>query len=274
MIVPVYKPIGASTHQLAALVGACYQEKATHTGTLDPMADGVVIVLTGQDRFQKEKLARQWKTYQFEVLVGVKTDSHDLLGLPQLSLSTLRKVHQMDDQKIITNIKSILPNYLGQQTQKRPRFSAKRIGGKSAFDKAKENKQFDAGTQRVYVHDIKLIDSKRYNLPTLQKEVIEKLQTVTGDFRQKQILQEWNKLFQNLASSGENQSGLLLTLEARVGRRTYIRALVRDIFQELKLPATTFSLTRTINGPYNISDCVCFSAHILPKGIGKNDQKV
>ncbi len=81
MIIPVYKPLGSSTHLLAKKTGDIYQTKATHTGTLDPMANGVVVVLTAEDRFKKSKLANWKKTYEFEILWGATTDSHDLLGL-------------------------------------------------------------------------------------------------------------------------------------------------------------------------------------------------
>ena len=45
MVIPIYQPLGASTHQIAKRIGEKYGEKATHTGTLDPLAEGVVIVL-------------------------------------------------------------------------------------------------------------------------------------------------------------------------------------------------------------------------------------
>ena len=69
MILPIYQHQGSSSHMLARQVGQQYGEKATHTGTLDPMAEGVLIVLTGQDRFNKSKYTDWQKVYKIEELV-------------------------------------------------------------------------------------------------------------------------------------------------------------------------------------------------------------
>ncbi len=81
MIFSLWKPIGRSTHLFVKSYGDRIGERITHTGSLDPMAEGVVVVLTGEDRFLKEKYSNSDKEYEFEILIGVSTDSHDLLGL-------------------------------------------------------------------------------------------------------------------------------------------------------------------------------------------------
>jgi tRNA pseudouridine55 synthase len=125
MLIPVYKPLGSSSHQLAKKVGETYGEKATHTGTLDPMAEGVLVVLTGEDRFKKTEYSHWQKTYQFKVLVGFETDTHDLLGL----------IKNIDHKKINQPVfEKNLKSFIGRQQQLVPKFSAQRINGQSGFD--------------------------------------------------------------------------------------------------------------------------------------------
>lgn len=58
-----------------------YGVKTAHTGTLDPMAEGVIIVLLGEERYKKYELAGLKKTYEFEISFGFETDTFDGLGL-------------------------------------------------------------------------------------------------------------------------------------------------------------------------------------------------
>ena len=247
MILPVYKPIGASTHLLAQKAGEIYQTKATHTGTLDPMANGVVIVLTGQDRFRKSTIANWKKQYQFEILWGVTTDSHDLLGL-----TTAVDQQKYDQNQIAVQIESVLPKFTGIIQQQLPKFSAQRIDGESYFDKAKRKETFTPRSEEVKIHNLKLTNTYLVNKVQLQQQLENKIRLVTGDFRQKQILNNWQQTIPQLPEK------LVITkLHSTTSKRTYVRALVRDIAQQLQQPATTFSLTRTKNGQFAIKDCVC-----------------
>ena len=150
MIIPVYKPLGASTHLLAKKVGDIHQTKATHTGTLDPMANGVVIVLTAEDRFKKSELSDWKKTYEFEILWGISTDSHDLLGLTT----------QIDQKQIdVEKLEETLPKFTGKILQQLPKFSAQRINGESYFDQAKKQTTFTPRSENIQIHSLKLKNS-------------------------------------------------------------------------------------------------------------------
>lgn len=110
MIIPVYQPLGSSTHVLAQKVGKIYNSKATHTGTLDPMADGVILVLTGKDRFDKQIHTDAQKTYHFSILWGVQTDSLDLLGL--IKKVDINHASQLEKTNIPDTIKKLQPTHL------------------------------------------------------------------------------------------------------------------------------------------------------------------
>jgi len=243
MIIPVYKPIGASTHLLAKKAGDIYQTKATHTGTLDPMASGVVVVLTAEDRFEKSELADWKKIYEFEILWGVATDSHDLLGL-----TTQTSQAQINLKKI----KEVLPKFIGNINQQLPQFSAKRIDGQSYFDKAKQQIKFTPKSEKVQIHYLELLNSYTINRLEFQNKIEKNVSLVQGDFRQKEILENWGQAIRQLPEE------LIITkLITTTSKKTYIRALVRDISRQLQIPATTYSIARTKNGSYSIKDCVC-----------------
>lgn len=247
MIIPIWKTIGQSTHMLAKEVGG--EEKATHTGSLDPMAEGVVIVLSGEDRFKKPEYTKLIKTYQFEVLFGVNTDSHDLLGL-QSNLTQM----QLNLNKTKDRLVSLLPSYTGKQKQLQPRFSSQRINGQSAFDFAKENKKINLKENTINVFSLDIIDHKEVELNILKKDILEKISHIVGDFRQKEIIKQWSETFQTL-SENNIKTLPILKIEATVSKRTYIRSLIRDFSNDLNIPATTYTIIRTKNGGFTKEDC-------------------
>ena len=249
MIIPVYKPLGASTHQLAAAVGARCGEKATHTGTLDPMAEGVVVVLTGADRFAKQQCAEWQKTYRFEMLFGVTTDSLDLLGLPNVL-----QPPQITTEHLRSELQRVMPQFIGELQQTLPDFSAKRISGESFFDRARRGEKLPPSSEQIQIYTLELLEVRQAELFELQETIKNNIASVTGDFRQAQIFQAWEATFQELQSSGESKL-FIASLEARTSKRAYIRALVRDLAASLALPATTFTIIRTQNGPYTTAEC-------------------
>ena len=79
-IIPLWKPVGISTHHFTRQCAQILQVKCAHTGVLDPFAQGVILVLPGEHRFLKEEFTQGLKTYQTRFILGLQTDSLDLLG--------------------------------------------------------------------------------------------------------------------------------------------------------------------------------------------------
>jgi len=234
MIIPIYQPLGSSTHLLARKIGEIYKTKATHTGTLDPMAEGVVVVLTDQDRFLKSTLSDWQKTYEFKIVWGVSTDTHDLLGkIETEDLAVQPDMHALED---------IQTTFLGPQLQEIPTFSAKR-------------------SQEVQFSNITIFDLAHTSTQLISaQEIVVQLNQVipklTNDFRQESILKNWHNWFKTLPNQEKTQL-LITTHTARTSKRTYIRGLVRDLSIKIKIPATTFHINRTANGSYTSKDCTC-----------------
>lgn len=257
MIIPIWQKIGQSSHLLAQQVGKSIAIKtsdqkhtlATHTGTLDPMAEGVLIVLTAEDRYKKAQYANYKKEYEFSVLFGITTDSYDLLGL-----QTKIHNHTLNLDEISSSIGNILPKFVGTFEQTQPAFSAQRVAGKSAFDRAKRGEATQLKSNIITISSLKLISRCEIPVAALCEQISSKINTISGDFRQDQIQAEWKKTIEILTQL--NILTLpLVQLKAVVSKRTYVRSLVNDLAKMLDIPATTFHIVRTKNGQYSQNSC-------------------
>ena len=115
----------------------------TYAGRLDPMAEGLFIILSGEECKNKEKYTNLDKEYQMEILFGIKTDSYDILGLIENIRNTdseinnnknntkNRKIEKIRDEKSIGKIDKInFKKYIGKFIQEYPRYSSKIIAMK------------------------------------------------------------------------------------------------------------------------------------------------
>jgi tRNA pseudouridine55 synthase len=243
MIIPIWQKIGCSSHQLSYQLGQQLNQKATHTGTLDPLAEGVLVVLTGLDRFHKAKYSSWRKTYEFSIVCGISTDSYDKLGLIQSFVKT-------SNQLTPETTNQLLPSFLGKQTQQQPTASAGRSDGQSGFDLLKTGRKLDK-TNQIEIFSLEYLSQERLSTAELLKVHQTTCQKVVGEFRQESIIRDWNNKLQNIA-----HDWLVIHLKATTSKRTYIRSLVHDIGQKIGMLTTTWSITRTANGPYTYADCV------------------
>ncbi len=256
MIIPVYKPLGASSHALAKKVGEIVGEKATHTGTLDPMADGVLVVLTGEDRFQKGVLNEQ-KMYSFSFAVGLTTDSLDVLG----EITSVADAEYTQDG-ITNQITEILPTFVGSQHQTQPLFSAQRVQGSSAFELAKANQDFSPRINEIYISSLDFIKITTLAVTDFFAQAARARAVVTGNFRQEEIEADWAKHTATFLQNGVTQL-VICTCSTTVSKKTYIRSLVRDIGVALSAPTVTTAITRTKNGEFSLTQAECwYNTHL------------
>jgi tRNA pseudouridine55 synthase len=104
----------------------------TYAGRLDPMAEGVLIVLTGEKNKEREAYTGLDKDYEFEFILGLETDTHDVLG----------KITETKQPKVISekDIQNALKKFTGKFKQKYPAYSSKVVGGVPLFDLARKGK--------------------------------------------------------------------------------------------------------------------------------------
>ncbi len=149
-ILPINKPKDWTSFDVVNKIKHMLPKKTKvgHLGTLDPMATGVLLVTVGKATKLFDLMQEKTKCYIATFKFGVETDSLDATG----------EVVKTDD-KVVTldQIYGVLPKFLGKIDQVPPKFSAKSIGGKRAYDLARENVDFELKPNKVIVVYFKTI---------------------------------------------------------------------------------------------------------------------
>lgn len=133
---------------IAKLRGILKIRRLGHTGTLDPMAEGVLPVLVGSATKACDILPNETKTYRAGFCLGVVTDTQDITGAV-LSTARAQVTQEM--------LEAILPRFVGEIQQVPPMYSAVQINGKRLYDLAREGKTVARPTRTVTVYDITLV---------------------------------------------------------------------------------------------------------------------
>lgn len=151
-ILPVNKPQGWTSFDVVNKIKhIIYQKglKIGHLGTLDPMATGVLLVTVGKATKLFDLMQQKSKTYLATFEFGYETDTLDATGT---------KVSESLNLPTRQQIEEILPSFIGQIEQIPPKYSAKSINGKRAYDLARANQQFDLKPCKVNIYDLDIID--------------------------------------------------------------------------------------------------------------------
>jgi tRNA pseudouridine55 synthase len=241
-ILPLWQPIGYSTYQIANTLANKYGVKVTHTGVLDPLAEGVVIFLLGDERFRKNEFSECKKTYDFDIVFGISTDSYDGMGL--ITETDFNNTAQNPDK-----IKQVLSSFVGKYTQTVPLYSAVKYQGKKLFIHAKANTPIDnlpSKTGEIYA--LNLFSTDTVLAIELIDQIIANVSKIkAGQFRQTEIISSWKALKTTLPPELKLQK---VSLAAQISRGLYVRSLSQDICTKLGLTGFVSKLVRTQNGIY------------------------
>ncbi|MCU0660556.1 MAG: hypothetical protein MUD00_03025 [Candidatus Pacebacteria bacterium] len=209
-------------------------ETLSYIGRLDPMAEGVMLVLVGEENKNREAYLGLDKEYECEVLFGVSTDTSDLLGL--VTKNAIADFVAKDT--VAENIKL----FLGKRQQEYPIYSSKPVKGKPLHVWAREGRigDIEIPKKEIEIYAIKLLDFYTIEKQVLQKIIEERIALVCGDFRQAEILAQWQEYFE------QNIPALLpvAKLRVRASSGTYMRVLASDIGQKLGVPALAIGIKR------------------------------
>ncbi len=255
-VIPLWQDVGQSTTQITKNIAKLSGQKATHTGILDPMAEGVIIVLTGQQRFNKIDFAGWRKTYEFEIVLGIKTDSFDGLGyITELNLQKLKNLPRVE------SIKSIIQKFVGDYEQEIPVYSGKTVSGKKLFMYPKLGIPIDKlPRKKGVIYKIELLKLRNILLKEIAADVIARIRNIKiGEFRQDKVISDWEALYTNMNEENTKEYNNLnmpaLTIKVEISRGMYIRALSQDICEQLKIPGFVYKLVRTQNGEFSKENC-------------------
>lgn len=212
----------------------------TYAGRLDPMAEGLLLVLLGDECKKKDEYLGLSKEYEVLILLGFETDTGDLLGLIQNHAET------SEIQK--DNLEEILKEMPGKFLQEYPAFSSKTVNGTPLFELAKEgNLPEEFPAKEVEIHSIDLLNTSSITTPELLDYLNENIGKVKGDFRQDEILESWREALQS-----KTLSFPLLKIRVKASSGTYMRLLAQKIGDKLNTKGLAFSINRLSIGEFKL----------------------
>lgn len=180
--------------------------KVGHTGTLDPLATGVVVVCTGKKTKLIDQLQYDTKEYVATLQLGATTPSFDMEKPIDAHYPTEHITRALVDE--------VIPTFVGEQWQVPPMFSAVKVDGKRAYKLARQGEQVELKPKLLVIDEIEIVDFEAVKMQ--------------------------------------------LTLRIVCSKGTYIRALARDIGQQLQSGAHLIALKRIRVGKITIEDCINF----------------
>lgn len=153
----VDKPSGPTSHDVVARVRRVLRTRAVgHTGTLDPFATGLLVVLVGRATRLARFVEQRAKTYLATARLGLRTSTDDLTGEPLAGGAGEVKRSVLEE---------VLASFVGPQKQRPPAFSAKRVAGERSYAKARRGEAVELAAVEIVVHAMELVE---YDYPDLQ----------------------------------------------------------------------------------------------------------
>lgn len=218
-VLPFLKPPGITSHDAVGICRRILKEKRIgHSGTLDPMAYGVLPIFLGKATRLIEYTDGFDKTYVAECKFGTFTDTEDSTGqpvLPDEDMKLAYGVQLLENSSIIKEglipptwdeLTALLSRFVGIQEQRPSKYSAIKINGIRAYEYARKGIPVELPMRTITISNIELV---AYGFP-------------------------------------------YFTIRITCSGGTYIRSLLRDICIQLGIPGTMTSLTRTRVGPFFI----------------------
>jgi tRNA pseudouridine55 synthase len=211
------KPAGPTSHDVVAFVRRTLKtSRVGHTGTLDPLATGLLVVLVGQATRIARFLAADEKEYIADMRLGVSTPTYDAASLPPDIRYPIPDVRYPTDAEI----EVVLARYRGTFLQTPPPYSAKKIASVPAYEKARKNQPVDLKPVQVTVSELQVV--------------------CTSDI--------------GYRTSDLGRGLLRVRVAASAG--FYVRSLAHDIGQALGCGAHLEALRRTRVGRFRIEDAL------------------
>ena len=222
-----------------------------YAGRLDPMAEGVLLVLIGEECKKQADYHNLDKEYEFEILFGVNSDSGDVLGLITEA-----------EKKVVSSeeIKKVLETLIGPIELPYPIFSAKTVKGKPLHTWTMENRlhEITIPTRKSEIFALELIDHKTLSRSEISKIALEKIETIPpvtdtrkalgNDFRRPEGRKSWQS-FANFSAPEDLFTVAKIRCFSSSG--TYMRTLAEIIAEKAGSLGLAFSIKRTKVGHYS-----------------------
>ncbi len=150
-VLVVDKPVGLTSHDVVQIVRKGTNiRRAGHTGTLDPRASGVLVILIGPAVRLSEYVSASDKRYQAVIRLGASTDTYDADGRI-VSTSPVDKLTE-------TQFEEALQAFVGEIEQVPPPYSAVKVKGRKAYEIARDGEEIDLAPRRIKVYSLELLE--------------------------------------------------------------------------------------------------------------------
>ena len=226
------KPVGlGSTQAVAAVKRVCREAglgkvKVGHGGTLDPLASGVLPIAIGEATKLCGRMLDASKVYDFTIEFGTETAGLDAEG---------DVVATSDVRPRLSEIAAVLPRFTGAIEQVPPAYSAIKIDGERAYDRARAGETVEMKARAVMIH-------------SLRHSGLAEAYVAEGA--------EWTPDQVRGDESGEAERLDSITLTAHVSKGTYIRSLARDIARAVGSVGHVTMLRRVKAGPFDLDQAI------------------
>lgn len=220
LVLGVNKPAGMSSHDVVDVVRRALGERRVgHAGTLDPSADGVLVVGVGQGTRLMGMLTSDFKSYLASISFGCATTTDDAEGEP------CEFAEVSDRLRDEAYAREVLESFVGEQDQVPPAYSAISVNGKRSYARARAGEKFELDPRRVEVRVAQLLS--------------------VGE----EPLHEGHPL------AAEGVPGVCWQCAFTVSKGTYVRALARDIGRRTGSAAHLSQLCRSASGGVTLAQC-------------------
>ena len=162
-ILVIDKPAGITSHDVVARVRRILKTKRVgHTGTLDPFATGVMVILVGTATRLAQFLDKDEKEYEAVIQFGFETDTGDCTGMRSAESGIPNA--ELDQLLANTRWDEVFSHFRGDIEQLPPMYSAKKVGGKKLYEFARQGVEVERRSARVTIHELEVInDRERHN---------------------------------------------------------------------------------------------------------------
>ena|SRR5258708_5817449 len=252
-ILIIDKPIGFTPLETIQKIKKQYPHlanmKISYAGRLDPLAHGVLLLLVGEEVKKRTTYLSLAKTYEFEAVFGIQTDTYDLLGYVKDT-----KIKQ-ESRNVKLFVNTFVNKHLGKQLQSYPPYSSKPVQGKPLFLWARNNKlsEIDIPKHEIEIFTFSCVNIGEITLRQLRDSIEKNISSVKGDFRQKEIIVRWKALFFENDKERKLQTA---KFHITCSSGTYIRELVHKLGKELCSGAVAIDILRTAVGEYTLQTTI------------------
>lgn len=255
MPIAVYKPRGKTPLECVLQYKKRYhtEQVISYAGRLDPLAEGVLLFLVDDENSRRRDFEHLSKTYEVEMVFGLRTDSGDLMGIPTIAQNAHINLQ-------LSDIEHVAQKYTGTFLQRYHPYSSIRVRGKPLFYWARERKLEDilVPTHEITIDTLQIQSLQKVSLQQLVDVCQTVVLNVQGEFRQREIVEAWARISHPL----HFQQCTFRVSCARGG--AYMRVLAEDVAADLGTFGFASSIKRISVGLWNRESCLQLWEDVSP----------